>query len=350
VFEDAVNTRAAGAAGLTARDSQRGGLHRSLVAVSTYARSNHPREPVDMVDRMMGAEQVEHSEGGQVQLELVRVSAPDFDCRFSQQPQAKGPTEDRALFKGSPSSLETRRSSSPSSDEPATSGQSQNAEATLVENALLRIRTILAETTHRGAIEIGNYVLDAFFDGNAERIASRGPNKLTSFRRLADRCGTQDLPISKSWLHNAVRVALLLRALPEDAAFKVLAPSLQAVLLPLRRSESVEAFARQALERKLSVRELRSAVRDHRRNLSPRCSGDKRLTPHIVKSMRAILEILKHGQVHCTLARIDRLSDEDAAGALQTAHEALACISEIVEKLEIRDPSPLRSSRRDEGY
>jgi len=71
--------------------------------------------------------------------------------------------------------------------------------------------------------------------GNDPTLArSRNPHKNASFRALAEKCGTPDLPISKSWLNNAAGVASMLRQLPETAkAFKELLPSYQTARLLL---------------------------------------------------------------------------------------------------------------------
>jgi hypothetical protein len=222
---------------------------------------------------------------------------------------------------------------------PEESEQFESFEAKLIENAVAHIRSILMETVHRGAAEVGNYVLKTFFDGDADSVASRAPGKCASFRRLVERCGSHELPIAKSWLHNSVRIAILLRALPEHAAFKRLAPSHQAELLALGEVKAIEHQAQRALEDNLSVRELRHIVRSERRGSSAPLSHSVRGRSPIVKAMQAIVANVKRERGHFTLGRIDALSDEDAASALQAAHEALANLAELVERLEVRESS-----------
>jgi len=97
--------------------------------------------------------------------------------------------------------------------------------------------------------------------GNDPTLArSRNPHKNASFRALAEKCGTPELPVSKSWLDNAVGVALMLRQLPETAkVFKELLPSYQTALLPLRNPGRDKLFTLEGGKRsftKADVEEL----------------------------------------------------------------------------------------------
>jgi hypothetical protein len=77
-------------------------------------------------------------------------------------------------------------------------------EAEVVDEAVCRIRKILVDTVQRGAVEIGEYVFERFFAGDPGIVRSKNPRKKASFRLLAARCGTPDLPISCTWLNSAV--------------------------------------------------------------------------------------------------------------------------------------------------
>ena len=69
------------------------------------------------------------------------------------------------------------------------------------------------------------------------------------------------LPISKSWLHAAVSVVAMRRDLPQAENFKALPPSHQTALLPLReKPDTAEKLAQRAINKNLSVRDLRVAV------------------------------------------------------------------------------------------
>ncbi len=104
----------------------------------------------------------------------------------------------------------------------------------LVDEAVVKIRAILDDTVAKGAVAVGEYVLRTFFGDDLEQVRSRDAKSGLSFRALAERCGSAELPISKSWLHAAVSVVAMRRALPQAERFKALPPSHQTALLPLR--------------------------------------------------------------------------------------------------------------------
>ena len=110
----------------------------------------------------------------------------------------------------------------------------------LVEEAAKFIQKTLAETVFKGAQEVGSYIFKHFFGGKVERVTSKDPAKDASFAALATRCGTPELPISKTWLFNALGVAVACRSLPASSAFRKLLPSHQTALLPLRQEDDFE--------------------------------------------------------------------------------------------------------------
>jgi hypothetical protein len=214
------------------------------------------------------------------------------------------------------------------------------ADQLLIEEATRHIRKVVGETVHQGALSVGTYILDRFFCGDIERVVLRSPTKHASFRLLAKRCGTPELPISKSWLHSAVGLAIMHRALPEDAAFRKLPPTHQVALLPLRQPQVIEGLARQALAERLSSRELRHIARERHDRLtggSPVRHG----ASAIVEAMRSVNRLLSRASHHFTLAHIDKLSKEEVTSALRVAQEALTKLAEFSEKLELRSPGDI---------
>jgi len=210
----------------------------------------------------------------------------------------------------------------------------------LVEDAVRHIRMVVASTVYKGAVDVGEFVLDRFFGGDVERVTSRSPRKSASFRSLAERCGTQELPISKSWLHSAVGVALVRRALPEGAAFRLLPPSHQAILLAAREPSEIEKLAQRALEGKLSARELRRTVHVEIPRRTRRASRSRRESAPVVKAMQAALTFLERKRSSFTMASIEELSEVSAAHALQVARKVMAKLADVVERLEARDDPP----------
>lgn len=158
---------------------------------------------------------------------------------------------------------------------------------TLVSETARWITAKVAATLKAGAQEVGEYVLDRFFCNSSELARAKNPNKNASFRALAKKCGTPELPISKTWLNNAVRVAILVRELPRTAtAFRGLPPSYQETLLPLRDPVRVESMAQEVATKTWSYRELRNAVAQERRRNSSAPSGRGRYRqPAVIRAL-----------------------------------------------------------------
>src|SRR4030067_488422 len=94
------------------------------------------------------------------------------------------------------------------------SRSSDTVDTRSLDEAVRHINKVLAETVYRGAVEVGEYVFERFFGGDAELVRSKNPRKPASFRLLAARCGTPELPISSTWLYNAVGIAMTRRPPP----------------------------------------------------------------------------------------------------------------------------------------
>jgi len=209
----------------------------------------------------------------------------------------------------------------------------------LVEQAVTFIRKTLAETLYKGATTVGDYVLESFFDNDPARVRSKNPQKNASFRSLAEKCGTADLPISKSWLHNAVGVAVMRRLLPEGStAFKQLPPSHQATLLPLREPAKVEKLATRAVDKKLSMRDLREIVDGEVAKAKEGETRGRRPTPVILKTLNRSLKIftLEGGKRSFTKAMVEELDEEQTKNALKSAQGLMDRLKDLVEKLKAK--------------
>jgi len=207
----------------------------------------------------------------------------------------------------------------------------------LVEEAASWIHKKLAETVERGAREIGEYVLDKFFKGDPEFASSRDSNKNASFRDLADKCDTPDMPISKSWLHNAVGVAIMTRQIPQGAtAFRQLGLSHQTALLPLRDPAKVEKIAKEAADNVWSVRHLRGLVAKKRAKVPKDDSRGRPPTPVITKTLNRSLKLFafEGGKRSFTKADVDALGDDQKKDALESAQALIEKLKELVGKLK----------------
>jgi hypothetical protein len=210
------------------------------------------------------------------------------------------------------------------------------ADQARVQEALVFIRASLDRTLYQGVSTIGEYLLKTFFDDDPEQVSSRSPYKNASFRALAEWCGTPELPISKSWLHNAVAVAVMRRLLGDSLSFRRLSPSHQLAFLPLCRDpEKVERLAERVLSKRLSVRDLRRAVADEtnvgraRRGRVPKST--------IQKTLERSLRLLTADGTP-TKADVTGLDKEAAQRALTAAHDLMRRLAELVEQLEAHSP------------
>jgi len=208
----------------------------------------------------------------------------------------------------------------------------------LVDEAATWICAKVAATLKLGAQEVGEYVLDTFFRGDPDLAKSKNPRKDASFRALAEKCGTPELPVSKTWLNSAVGVALMIRQLPETArAFRELPPSYQETLLPLGDPTKVEKVAKQAVAKDLSFRELRQAVAEERAKM-PRddSRGGRPPTPVIVKTLTRSLKLftLEGGRRSFMKAQVEELDDEQRKDALESAEGLIEKLKDLVSKLK----------------
>ena len=124
-----------------------------------------------------------------------------------------------------------------------------------LDEAVAHINGIVDRKGMEVLLEVGRYVLDRFYDGNPYLVGDRG-KKQPGFRDLA---GRGDLKVSHVWLWRAVRIAIQLRCLPEEAATR-LSRTHHAALLPLKSKRTKRQLAERAIEEQMTTREFEYAV------------------------------------------------------------------------------------------
>lgn len=144
---------------------------------------------------------------------------------------------------------------------------------------------------------IGERLLSDFWGGDLTLYEARGPRKHAGLRALAKRADTAVLPISKTALSNAIGIAVVVRTLPADSAFRTLPSSHKVELLPLRDPALIERVARDcAADPAFTVRELRAAVRE----MKPNGRGRPPMPPFL-KAVGALGRVLGEGPT-CNVA------------------------------------------------
>jgi hypothetical protein len=176
--------------------------------------------------------------------------------------------------------------------EPAVPASATKPDAKLVDKAAKQIRDILARTVSQGLEEVGNYLLDTFYEGKPELYQSMKPSKHASLTLLEDRCETLELPVSRTFLANAIGVAVMTKHLPKSSSFLKLPPSHKTELLGISTPEKAENLAAKVLEGKLTVQKLRELVRKERAKGKKNPQGRKP-TPTVVRVLTACAKLLR---------------------------------------------------------
>lgn len=198
----------------------------------------------------------------------------------------------------------------------------------LVDRSVKHIREVLAKTVTRGLDEVGKYLLKEFFNDDPDVFFAAGPNRHASLHRLIERSDSLELPVSRTFLINALRMAVLARELPDSATFNQLPPSHRVELLRVREPEKVERLATRAVARKLSVVKLRELVqKTEERTKSTR---GRKPTPTALKVIEGCLRLLRDessGKLLIGRGDIREMTDEQkerAAAAFKVLDKRVA--------------------------
>jgi hypothetical protein len=138
----------------------------------------------------------------------------------------------------------------------------EKVDKALVNRAVAHIRDVVSKTVTRGLDDIGTYLLREFYDNDPALYSSTSPGKHASLSMLMERCESLELPVSRTFLANALRMAAMTKQLPRAAIFHRLPPSHRVELLRVRAPEKLEQLASKAVEGKLSVQKLRTLVQE----------------------------------------------------------------------------------------
>ncbi|MGE0790072.1 MAG: hypothetical protein AB7S26_30645 [Sandaracinaceae bacterium] len=208
----------------------------------------------------------------------------------------------------------------------------------LVEDAVTKIRGILGHTLAKGMEDVGAYLLKTFYDDDPGLYASASPRKHASLRTLMERCGTKDLPVSTTFLSNAIRMAIVSRQLPKGAAFGQLPVSHRVELLRLPTTEQIEDAAQDIIDDDdVTVRSLRDTVT---KMLGRGGSGRGRpRTPPVVRAVNQVAAALrKEESWHLAFQRadIDALDDGKRAELEETVERVSTLLGRLQKLLAKR--------------
>ena len=153
----------------------------------------------------------------------------------------------------------------------------------LVEASVKFINEKIAETVFKGSIEIGDYVLNHFFDDDMELASSPDPYKAASYSAL---CRHPDLGVNRPTLSKMVRVAAQERFLiANNVDVDKLGYSHRVELIKLENNDTKIALACQCIEMSLSVRKFIALINDARRDPEEQIENEptKMAKKHIAK-------------------------------------------------------------------
>lgn len=202
----------------------------------------------------------------------------------------------------------------------------------LVTKAAKEIAAILNRTLARGLYEVGDYLLKNFYDDDPTLYRSTSPAKHASLEALVAQCGEQDLPVSKTFLSNAIRLAVMMRELPDSESLKQLPPSHQIELLRLDRApEKVASLAGRAVEKKLTVRKLRAEVLKAVEKM-PKSNRGRKPVPSALRAVHKVTKLLgKDGSQNLAFLKADLsgLTDDQRDELRQAVGRAGALLEKL---------------------
>jgi hypothetical protein len=194
----------------------------------------------------------------------------------------------------------------------------EKADKALVDRAISHIRDVVAKTVARGLDDVGSYLLREFYNDDPELYRSASPTKHASLSLLIQRCESLELPVSRTFLANALRVAAVQKQLPRGATFRRLPPSHRVELVRVGEPERIEQLASKAVDGKLSVQKLRTLVQKEQDKGKSVARGRKR-SPEVLKAIEACLRVLRDeetGKLLFHRSDVSELTDEQQAKAL----------------------------------
>jgi|GEM_PF-6807848 len=134
----------------------------------------------------------------------------------------------------------------------------ETTENAKIETAVTVINDIIAAKVYDGAIQVGNYVLEMFFDNDPELASSKNPNKPVGYRNL---CNHPDLAVSRTTLRNMVNVAIQETFLTANGIDPgELKYSYKVELLRLENGREKLKFARACIDLGMSLQDMKRAI------------------------------------------------------------------------------------------
>jgi transcriptional regulator NrdR family protein len=210
--------------------------------------------------------------------------------------------------------------------------------APVYEEAVEKVNGFI-ESSAKGLVDMGQYLLEEFFEGDVELAKSRDSNKGLSLRKLA---ACEDIDASYSTLSRAVDAAIVNASLSGVAALQQqkLSASHLISLINVEDEEQRVEYARRAVEEKLSSRKLKELLVEDG-VVSPRGMAavstrwENRLRSGKMLGVYRAFGTLSESVERVEMDKLDKTSAKKALKEAETAEENLkTLIKKLKEKTQ----------------
>lgn len=132
----------------------------------------------------------------------------------------------------------------------------------LVDKAVQKITEITSTHLSNMILEVGQYLIKEFFDGDLELARKKKGKKVESLHQVIQQIvqsGEKDY--SKSWMYNSINLVLESKALESFHSYGKLSTSCKVLLLPIKDEKIKKELIEKTVKEKLSVSKLRDLIK-----------------------------------------------------------------------------------------
>lgn len=200
----------------------------------------------------------------------------------------------------------------------------------LVNEAVANINDIFRRTVYDGVLEIGQYLLEHFFNNSIEDATSRNPQKRVSYRKLCER---EDLLVHPGRLSEMVRVAAQEKFLTDSEINpEALSYTHKAELIKLPNDALKIGLANKTVAENLSTRALGELVDAERAKLLPTTIDSAyKASKHYLKIVSGLFKKLAEMSLELDVTKFKNVGDDRGDKLLK---ETATVIDEMGRRLE----------------
>lgn len=213
----------------------------------------------------------------------------------------------------------------------------KNPKSTIVDNekfiddAVQFINEKANETLYKGSIEIGEYILEHFFNGEPKLASSRNPKKQQSFNKL---CNRDDLIVHPNQLGIMVRVAFQEKYFTEkEIDTEALSYTHKASLVKLDNGLKKANMVKKCIDEEWTTRQLEDAIKKHLKTI-PSSSKPSliRTTKKYITKIDDVLKIVEDTELDFNADDVSKMSDKRRDALKTNLTNIKAKVEEILGK------------------